>query len=438
MSRHPSTHVPAPSTASRRIVLLWRLHVWAALLLSPLLLLVTLTGLLYVFTPQIETLRHGHLLRVQPGTQQQPLAQQMAAAQAQIPSGWQLHSLILPQAATDSLQLLYRPPVVAHGGPGQSHHAGHGLWLYVDPWRAVLLGQLPEQEQFNVWARQLHSRFLLGDSWRWLSELAASWLLFLLLSGVYMCWLRRAQFLRQLRQPGPGRAGWLLAHWLPGVSLAALTLIMVTTGITWSAWAGSGIRWLRDISGQAPPRPPAHLHSQPGAPLALEQIVARARQLQPDLRLQLQRPAHADGTWKISSADRTQPRRQFELRLDAVSGEPLYFAGWAEQTAFSRATAIGIPFHRGELGWWNQALLLLFGLSVLWSLLSGWRLLLGRRHAGGPWLPPLLPGSRAALSPVLVLATLLLLLFLPLLALSALVLAVLEYRLYCQSRRRRA
>ncbi|MCQ6458596.1 PepSY domain-containing protein, partial [Vibrio parahaemolyticus] len=56
-------------------------------------------------------------------------------------------------------------------------------------------------------------------------------------------------------------------------------------------------------------------------------------------------------------------------------------------------TAIGIPFHRGEFGWWNQALLLLFGASVLFSLVSGWVMFFKRRLPGSLGLPRLLPGA---------------------------------------------
>lgn len=422
--------------SSRRLVLLWRLHVWAAVLLSPLIVLVTLTGLLYVFAPAIDEARYGYLQQVSvpAAGARLPLTQQLQAAAPAIPADWRLHSLILPQAAPDTLQLLYRPPAHEHAGHG-GHRPGNGLWLYIDPWRGTLLGQRPEQHGFSLWVRQLHASLLLGPYGRWLSELAASWLLLLLLSGLYMVWLRRKQLLR--RPPG-GRSVWLVAHWLPGTALALLTLVMVSTGITWSALAGNNVRWLRDISGQAPPRPPADLRSRDGTPLTVSEVVERARGLHPQLRLQLQAPAGAHGTWKISSAERARPTLQFERRLDAVSGATLFYAGWEQQTAFSRATAIGIPFHRGELGWWNQALLLLFGVSVLVSVITGWRLLLGRRLAGGPWLPRLLPGTASALSPRLLATALVLVLLLPLVAVSAVLLAALEYRLYCQRRAKSA
>ena len=48
---------------------LWRIHFWAALLASPFALAAALTGLLYVFTPQIEHRLYAHLDQVTPQAQ---------------------------------------------------------------------------------------------------------------------------------------------------------------------------------------------------------------------------------------------------------------------------------------------------------------------------------------------------------------------------------
>ena len=69
----------APLSARRRS-LLWRVHFWSALIASPFVLVACLTGLLYVFTPQIERSLHGHLDTVVPQEQVRPLDDAVAAA----------------------------------------------------------------------------------------------------------------------------------------------------------------------------------------------------------------------------------------------------------------------------------------------------------------------------------------------------------------------
>ena len=73
------TNTFAPLSARRRS-LLWRVHFWSALIASPFVLVACLTGLLYVFTPQIERYLHGHLDTVVPQEQVRPLDDAVAAA----------------------------------------------------------------------------------------------------------------------------------------------------------------------------------------------------------------------------------------------------------------------------------------------------------------------------------------------------------------------
>ena len=146
--------------------------------------------------------------------------------------------------------------------------------------------------------------------------------------------------------------------------------------------------------------------------------------------LQLTPPRGQQGTWRAAAADRGQPEKRFDLVLDAYSGQQLYYSGWDKQTAFSKATAIGIPFHRGEFGWWNQALLLMFGIGVLFSLVSGWVMFFKHRQPGSLGLPRLLPGAWKSASIGSWITAAVLCIAMPLLALSAAIVLALEVAMH--------
>lgn len=120
------------------------------------------------------------------------------------------------------------------------------------------------------------------------------------------------------------------------------------------------------------------------------------------------------------------PTSRFDLALNAYDSQVLYYAGWDKQTAFGKATAIGIPFHRGELGFWNQLLLFVFAAGILFSLVSGWVVSFKRRRAGVAWLPRLLPGAWRSLPPLAMLCGLAPCVLMPLLALSTVALIVID------------
>jgi uncharacterized iron-regulated membrane protein len=176
-----------------------------------------------------------------------------------------------------------------------------------------------------------------------------------------------------------------------------VSLAILTTGLTWSRSAGGQIRWARDAAGQTPPRIPATFASavpEGGRMMSWEQARQAVAAQAPDAVVQIMPPAGPAGTWRANQLEKTgQPTRSFDLLLDAYSGAPLYRSGWAEQTAFGKATAIGIPFHRGEYGLWNQALLVLFGAGILFSLASGWAMFFKRWKRGQAIFPPVMPGA---------------------------------------------
>lgn len=433
---------------ARRRSLLLRLHCWAALIASPFLLVATLTGLVYVVTPQVEARLYAHLERVTPGAAMLPLDDAVAAARMAVGGNLALRAVAPPFGPGDAVRLSFEP---ARPHAAGAHHHGASvpaapgatpLTVFVDPYNARVLGSQVPGERFSEWARTLHSRLLQGEGWRWMIELAASWLFVMLLTGVVLWWPRPGQA-GLPRRGKTGRAAWRQWHAFGGVALGLLSLVMVATGITWSRYAGEQVRALRDAAGQASPQVPRQLRSappaaQPGAaPLGWQQAWLRARVAAPGIAMQLVPPQDAHGVWRATGIGRTQPTLRFDLVLDAYSGAILYRSGWEQQTAFGKATAVGIPFHRGEFGVWNQVVLFLFGAGVLFSLVSGWVMLFKRRGAGrdgaAPLLPPLLPGAWRAASPLALASALALCLLMPLLAVSGAALLVLEW---CSSRSR--
>ncbi|MCA0302787.1 MAG: PepSY domain-containing protein [Proteobacteria bacterium] len=448
--------------------LLWRLHFWAALISSPFAIVACLTGLLYVFTPQIERSMYRSLDTVAPAGERLPLDRSVDAARRAAPDGFTLHSVLPAIDPRDSVRVAFVPaaprdtarPTAAAPSAGDGH-AGHAVppampatprflrpnfgvperavVVYVNPYTAAVLGSLPERDRFGTWARKLHSSLQQGDGWRWMIELAASWMMVMLLTGIVLWWPRAGQ-------PGlpvagaKGRLAWKQWHAFIGIVLSLVSVVMLTTGLTWSRTAGGQVRWARDAAGQAPPRIPAHFKSTPteGTPmLTWEQAWQAIRQQAPEVATQVMPPAGRDGFWRANHLEKKgQPLRSFDLLVDAYSGKQLYFSDWSDQTAFGKATAIGIPFHRGEFGVWNQAILFLFGAGVLFSLVSGWMMVFRRLRAGAPLFPPVPARAWRRVSPWTLPLGLAMMVAMPLLAASAWLPVMGEVALALGSRRR--
>ena len=436
-----------PSLNARRRSLFWRIHFWAALIASPFALIAALTGMLYIFTPQIEDALYADIDHVVPTGAMRTLDDAVQAAREAVPPGAVLRSVIPALSATDSVRVLFVVPDAA--GSAASEHAMHNrapvaaaasntarsgspTIAYVDPYDAQVLAVMPEAERFGTWSKRLHSSLLQGEGWRWMIELAASWLMVMLLTGVYLWWPRNDEKMLPQRDV-KGRKWWAQWHSFIGVVLGIMSLVILTTGLTWSKYAGEQVRLARDSIGQAPPQAPRNLQSTPiegQAAMSWQAAADAARRQAPSIALQLTAPRGEFGTWRINNYDRSQPEKRVDMVLDAYSGNALFYAGWKDQTLFSQATGIGIPFHRGDFGWWNQILLLVFGLGIVFSLISGWVMFFKRRKTGVFGLPKLLPGAWKSMPAGAWISALMMFALMPVLAVSAAFLAALEICLH--------
>ena len=376
--------------------LLRRLHFWGGLIGAPIVLFAAFTGLLYAFSPQVESWRHGALDHVSVGAQRLPLDRQVDAALAVAP-GATLRQVVPAQAPDDSTQVYLRSPHEAHAGmAGHDHGLPGGSIVYVDPYTARVLGRLDEMARFKTWARKLHSSALQGDGWRWVMELGASWMLVLYGTGLVLWWpAPRSRGGRGWAalwpRLGRGRPSWRDLHASVALSLGLVLAVVLVTGLTWSRYSGERFSAAMQSLGQQTPRPARDLRSTPGdgPRLDWQDVWQRARAQAPAVAMQITPPAGDDGVWRVENFDRAQPQARFALALDARSGALLFSTGWAELPPGARATALGIPFHRGEYGLWNQLLLAGVALAAIFSGVSGVVMWWLRRPRGRLAAPPL-------------------------------------------------
>ncbi|MBF2972395.1 PepSY domain-containing protein, partial [Pseudomonas aeruginosa] len=141
--------------------LAWRWHFYAGLFVAPFMILLALTGIVYLFKPQLDALLYPQLLRVEAGAQMRSADQLLAGVR-------QAH----PQAAVSQ----YLPPSEA-GRSAQFVIGEEGRqWnLFVDPYSGRELGRQDAQLNLQAVARALHGELMVGTVGDRLIELAAGW-----------------------------------------------------------------------------------------------------------------------------------------------------------------------------------------------------------------------------------------------------------------------
>ncbi|GAB6903030.1 PepSY-associated TM helix domain-containing protein [Kineosporia succinea] len=371
--------------------LLLRLHFYAGVFVAPFLVVAALTGLGYVFSPQLEGVVHGEELRVDPGGRVAlPVAEQVAAARAAHPEGTVVQ-IVPGDAPRDTTQVTF-----AVGGlENDRQHT-----VYVDPYTAGVTGELTTWAGYTPvrsWLDDLHRNLLLGDWGRWYSETAASWLWVMVLGGLVLWWQRlrpRPGFLRRALTPDlAARRGvrrtrsW---HASLGVWLAVGLLFLSVTGLTWSRWAGGHFGdALTALDSRTPQLPTVTQHSEhtahTGVGHALEEVdavIAEAAAAGLENSIRLTPPAGAGEGWTVIEKDRSVPVHLDRAVIDGT-GNTVTVSRFGDWPLLAQLTTLGVAAHMGLLfGLVNQVLLAGLAVGLVCVIVWGYRMWWQRRPTG--------------------------------------------------------
>ena len=202
---------------------MWRWHFYAGLFVLPFVLLLSVSGSIYLFKPQIDRWEERAWNGL--GTEGAVSAdRQLAAALAANP-GARFNQYRLPGREGDSAMVQLG---LADGTQRE---------VYVSP-QGRVLGALDPETRISAFVSRLHGSLLLGDVGDWLVELAASWTIVMILTGLYMWWPRpfRPAGTFWPRLSLRGRPLLKDLHRVTGFWIAGLVLVMLVSGLPWAAF----------------------------------------------------------------------------------------------------------------------------------------------------------------------------------------------------------
>lgn len=441
MSRHRDTQLYRAA---------WRWHFYAALVVIPFLLTLAVTGLVMVYYSAVAT-PEGPLLQVTPARQVHAPATLLATARAAVNNA-QAVQYVPPASPAATARVVFDSPAGA-------------LVADIDPWRNRLLRVVNRDQTPYAWAHRIHGTLLLGDVGDFIVETVAGLTLLMVVTGLYMWWLRRGrtpQTIQAVR--GRKRQRWRGLHRGIGLYSALALGFFILSGLAWTnIWGGKLVqawgsfpaeKWgpvalsgnqhgamnhgsQREVPWglEQTPLPASGRHlehgAHRGAPLGLDAIDRRARELGFGPRYRITLPRDSEGVYTIAattmSGDITRPSRERTVHLDQYSGELVAEAGFADYSWLAKSMAVGVGVHQGNLGPWNALFNAAACLVVIFLCVSGalmWWLRRPARSAGllAPPRPKALP-SRNSLALMLLGCALLF----PLLGLALLLGLVLDW-----------
>ncbi|HEX7814187.1 PepSY domain-containing protein [Dyella sp.] len=421
--------------------LLWRWHFYAGLCcLLPVLWLAS-TGLIYLFRPQIEPMlerAYAHVTDAPP----QPVSAQVRAALAAVP-GTVLNAYELPTSPHAAARVLV--------GKGSQV-----VRVYVDPASLRVLHVVNEKDRFMRVIFYLHGELKLGSAGSMVVELAASWTIVLLLTGLYLWWPRGGGMAGVLypRLSRGARVMWRDLHAVTGVWISLFALFLLVSGLPWAKSWGGLLREVRQQYAHATAMPdwtigsaderarnrqantPVDEHANmPGMagmsmPVSAMDLTVLDRAL-PSVQAQhlaapvlMAPPSMKNPQWTARS-DADDRSRRADLILDPGSGKVVRRTDFSQRPLLDRLIGYGVAVHEGALfPPLNQIVSALTALGLITMVVSACNLWWRRRPKGVLGAPA--PRENARYPVAMVIALIVLGIVLPLLGASMLIVLLLE------------
>lgn len=441
------TSLKAHPSRGARYRMVWRWHFYAGLFCLPFIVWLATTGMIYLFKPQLEPWLERDFAHVTHGPALSP-STQVAAALKAVP-GAVLNAYELPVTSDQATRVLV--------GKGP-----RVIRVFVDPSTARVLHVVDDDDRFMRVIFYLHGELMAGTPGSMLVELAASWTIVMLLTGLYLWWPRDARLKGVLypRLTGGRHIFWRDLHAVTGVWISAMALTLLLSGLPWAKSWGGLLRDVRQVYAQTTVvqdwttgsaaehkanreanTPASDEHAQHMGMAGMDGMADMPMSMAPDYSpldrivpsvaalgwpapVLVSPPSKRTPSWSARSDTQDRPRR-VDARVDPATGKVIAITRFEDRPFLDRLVGYGVAIHEGQLfAPLNQILGVVTALGLLTMSVSSVVLWWKRRPTGRLGAPT--PHRDARMAGVLIVIVMVLGVFLPLFGASLLAVLILE------------
>lgn len=386
---------------------IWRWHFYAGMISAPFLIILAVTGSIYLFKPQIEQVLYQEYYEVTPQGDKISASEQM-----------------------EGVKKLYPGAVVTKYRPGENAARSsevsitfdnESLTVFINPYTGKPIGELNNEDRIMDKIEEFHGELMAGTLGDRMVELAACWTIVLIVTGLYLWFPKKQQGLSGILFPRLNKGKSVLRrdlHAVPAFWLTAGMLFLVLTGLPWSGFWGSHFQTLATNSGAGYP-PSIWVGSAPTSsiktkdiadvpwaaenldvptselqgfmPLSMDDVVTIANRegIHPSYTVYI--PKEQDGVYTLSAFP---PKAQDEatIHIDQYSGAVLADYRYENYGWIGKVVALGITLHKGtQFGFMNQLISLLICLGIVFVTVSGFYLWWKRKPKKGLGAPKASP-----------------------------------------------
>ncbi len=422
----------------------WRWHFFAGIIMGPILILLAITGAIYLFKPYLEPLMDRPLYYVeQSDTKQISPTEQLQSVKNEFPG-----------ATISTFTNPVRPDFSTQVGISLNDEA---YTVFVNPYSGYVLGKLKDSDRLQQIIIQLHGSLMQGENtWGdWLIELSASWAIILLLTGLYLYWPRNKQTffsIWRIRWKSDARTVLRDIHSNTAFWMTVMILLLVLTGLPWagffgqqldrlvqwtntpyydwSAWDAKSDMKMKDVAKTAwanenfPVPKSVYLNSEM-IPLEKVIIISNQERVHPGYTVNF--PNDETGSYVVSIAgwEAESYKNYATLAVDQYSGKVLADSRWKDYSPLVKTVEFGIAFHEGRLfGWPNMLVNLIACVSLVLITMTGVMMWWKRRPKDSIGVPQAMENYKLSLGVILI--TVILCILLPIAGISIAIIFLLD------------
>ncbi len=349
---------PAPQLQPSLYRVVWRWHFYAGVIVSPVLIIVAITGALYIFKDELERVMYPGTMFVVPQAESIPLNRQLAAVEAAYP-GWRTDTVEVDVDPTRATSVRIRKQ-------GQSKR------VYVNANSGEIQGAIGDNSFFRV-VLSIHRQLFIGTTGRVVVELVTCWAIVLLVTGLYLWFPRRRERVWGVLMPRLRANPYTVLrdlHAIAGALFMPIGITIAATGLVYTLGWGSAYKYATDLTGEATETP--RTIRAVASPLLLDEAVTMTGQHFPAasfIDLQLPSKAGHPLVARARLGERSGPRTRATLILDPSTNAIISVKTSDQSPALSwwRSTW-NYPLHVGSVLGMPTKIIWLFACLVLAAL----------------------------------------------------------------------
>lgn len=379
---------------------IWRWHFYAGLIILPFLIILAITGSVYLFKPQIEATLYQDYYEVTPQETITTPSEQINKVQTSY-----------PKAKIKSFKPSDNPDRSSEVGIDENNTR---YTVYVDPYTTNILGKMEDSKMLINVFEKIHGELMMGTVGDRIVEWAACWALILIITGLYLGWptLKGKSKLWGVWVPRIKKNKKILIrdlHVVPSFWISLGLLFLILTGLPWSGlwgnnfqalttnagigyppsiWVGDApksdvkTKEIADVPWSAENLPVPISTNQQYTQLSMDDVVSIADQEGIKLGYKIIIPQEPDGVFTLSDFP-PKAKDEVTMHIDQYTGAVLADYRYNNYHTLGKIIAYGITIHKGtEFGFWNQLIGLFVCVGIVGIAVSGFALWRSRKPEG--------------------------------------------------------